>query len=340
MPSLVKLYPSRLTITPERSSSANIYTVYDRYRDPLAKLNEPSWLTNFKKQGNPFVLSKSTKRKMFDSINSMYELASKRRIKMQSGKEIYNFKCAFITLTLPSNQIHSDIDIKKELLNQILVELRKHAGMKNYVWKAELQKNGNVHFHIVTDVYVDFQNLRRRWNRCVNKLGYVDRYRERMSKMSLSEYHAMRGGGHGDAFVKSSQAFASGQSSKWSNPNSVDVRSVSNNKDLASYLGKYMSKNVSDEDASDEELSRMYAFGRTWGRSESLSRLQYKNYYSFDDLVGLVEILKTKVQRVHKVVGDWFTSYYFNVSNLPPKVAIWYREALICNASIYSYPFT
>lgn len=338
MPSQVKLYPSRLTITPQRTNPDPFNRILDKYIDPLAVLQKQSWEDNFLKANNPFLLSRATKRKIFDSINSMYELSPARKIQMQNGKEIYNFRCSFITLTLPAKQMHDDKEIKAVLLNQFLVEMRKVYKVQNYVWKAELQKNGNIHFHIITDRYIDYQALRRRWNRLLNKLGYVDRYQSKMAALSLIDYHKMRCQSKPCEFEKSQKAYATGKKDNWKNPNSIDVRSVSSSKDLATYLGKYIGKNLTADDLTDEEIKRMSAFGRSWGRSESLSRLQYRNYYDYNDILGLINIVATKTARVLKIVGDWFTSYHFSLSNLPPAVQKWYREGLVNNSKMYNYP--
>lgn len=82
----------------------------------------------------------------------------------------------FVTLTLPSKQIHSDQKIKNEILDPFVEWLRKTFAVTAYFWRAESQKNGNLHFHILIDRYVPFGEIRRKWNITVNRLGYVDRF--------------------------------------------------------------------------------------------------------------------------------------------------------------------
>ena len=125
-------------------------------------------------------------------------------------KSKYTFKLNFITLTLSSKQKHSDNEIKSKLLNQFLVELRTKYKSKNYVWRAESQANGNIHFHIVTDVFIPWRALRTDWNRIQEKLGYVSQF-----------------------------TISSGKS----DPNSTDVHSINAIKNLSAYLSKYCSKN-------------------------------------------------------------------------------------------------
>src|SRR5690625_1883113 len=85
--------------------------------------------------------------------------------------------------------MHTDKEIKELALNQLLVELRKHYDMQNYIWKAELQANKNIHFHIVTDAFVQFHALQLRWNRILSKLGYIASFRNIMLAMYFKTYY-------------------------------------------------------------------------------------------------------------------------------------------------------
>lgn len=337
--SLVQIYPSRISITPQRAK-LTCQSMVDTLTQKRLKLEHVQrYKSNFNAVKNPFIISKASKRKIFDSVNSMFCLSDARTVHMQNGKPLYNFKLAFVTLTLPSQQAHDDVTIKKELLNQFLVELRKNYGIQNYIWKAELQQNENIHFHLILDKYVDFQALRRRWNRCCNKLGYVDAYSNKMSSMSLSDYHALRNKNLKCDFQKSALSYANGNRCNWSNPNSVDVRSVQSKKDLAIYLSKYIAKSDDNADVSDEMLVRQLAFGRCWSRSYSLSKLKYRNKLLVGEVLNLIEYLKSEVKKVHKVTGDFFTVFFFNALELSPPFQKFHYLMMKSNAKLYNYPF-
>lgn len=81
-----------------------------------------------------------------------------------------------ITLTLPAMQSECDNVIKRRYLNVWLQNLeRVHKGI-NWLWVAECQHNGNLHFHIVVDRYVQFEWVRRSWNRVMSNGDYIARY--------------------------------------------------------------------------------------------------------------------------------------------------------------------
>lgn len=116
----------------------------------------------------------------------------------------------FVTLTLSSKQKHTDNWVKRHMLNRFLIELTRYHGVKNYLWRAEKQKNGNVHFHILIDKYVEWQVLRMQWNEIQKDCGYMEEFTRK----------------HGH-----------------SNPNSTDIHSLKSVRNPAAYITKYMTKN-------------------------------------------------------------------------------------------------
>lgn len=338
MPSIIQVYPNRVTITPQREPERCKWQKFYLGNGIWGTLKNVKQAENFKAVKNPFVLSKTSKRKLMDSINSMYILSKPRTIAMKTGKKIYNFRMSFITLTLPSKQVHADVEIKKLCINQFLQEMRFNYKMKNFVWKAELQGNGNIHFHLLLDRYIDYQALRRRWNRIINKLGYVDAYQNKMSAMSLLDYHNTRNvNGHCD-FEASKKAFASGKASNWKNPNSVDVRSVYGKRELAIYLSKYITKKVSKKNEDNESVERQLAFGRSWSRSTTLATLKYRNKFEFKEVADVIKYLGTQKDKVLEIMGDYFRVFYFATENLSKSFQKFHKEYIFANARLYNYP--
>lgn len=314
--STIILRPNRLTITPKRHALTMSDVFNKRFeREKKAKFKQ-QYEDNFSKPNNAFIISKVSKRKIFDSINNLYTLSTPRTIPMKSGKMLYNFRCAFVTLTLPAKQVHTDVEIKKQCINQFLVELRKNYGVNNWIWKAELQKNENIHFHLIIDQYIDFQALRRRWNRIIEKLGYVTQYQSKMQGLSLTAYHKMRNTYKETDFATSKKAYAQGKRDKWKNPNSVDVRSVLSSKMLGAYLAKYIAKDVFLEELSKDEVERGQAFGRIWSRSYSLVSLDANGSICAIEFKKFLNYLNSGVKEVKKIVGDYFTAFYFNLDTI------------------------
>jgi len=66
----------------------------------------------------------------------------------------------FVTLTLSSKQKHDDNFIKRNLLNHFILWLKTEHDVVHYFWRAEPQKNGNIHFHIICDRYIHWRSIR------------------------------------------------------------------------------------------------------------------------------------------------------------------------------------
>lgn len=136
----------------------------------------------------------------------------------KSGKA-FKFKLNFITLTLPALQGEiTDKAIKVCLDNWIKRAKRKH-NLKSYVWRAERQKNGNIHFHMITDTYIRYDHIRNDWNSVLGKTGLVKKYQDKNGQKQ---------------------------------PNSTDVHAIHKVRNLSQYFIKYMSK---DHKEGEEPIS-------------------------------------------------------------------------------------
>lgn len=189
----------------------------------------------------------------------------------------------FITLTLSSRQVHCDKTIKRECLNHFLIYLKRHYGVVNFIWKAELQKNGNIHYHMITDKYIPHQELRELWNTAQNRLSYVDMFAH-------------------------------------DNPNSTDIHSLKRIKNVMAYVGKYMSKKSSADDDKPGVVLRPIC-GHVWGRSDNLQALQSFTLHNDFDLHGWFQMqLDSVPSREFKGDNFCFTAFHkrINLRTLPP----------------------
>jgi hypothetical protein len=226
------------------------------------------------------IVSNQAASKIKKAINWLLVLAKDKEVSSSYHGRTFKFKLSFITLTLSSAQIHSDHEIKHTLLNQLLTEARKRWGVRHYLWRAESQKNGNIHFHIVCDRFIPWSELRDTWNRIQNKLGYVDRYREEMKAFHAGGFNVRQDLLKTWSYKNQVRAYRTGSKNDWNSPNSTDIHSIIRISNLAAYLSKYCTKN--DNGRKIE--------GRLWGLSESLSQVN-----------GCIEVLDTELE--HEVTA-------------------------------------
>lgn len=156
------------------------------------------------------ILSPSAKKKLIKAINLLVAISRpKKAIDFKTNRE-FKFRINFITLTLPSAQgAVSDKELKQVALKQWIEYWRDHADGMSYVWRAERQANGNLHFHIITDRYIHYREIRDTWNKRLAAWHFIDEFERKFN-------HRF--------------------------PNSTDVHSVQKIKNLGAYIAKYMSK--------------------------------------------------------------------------------------------------
>ena len=92
------------------------------------------------------------------------------------GKERRRRYFVLITLTLPAKQNIDDNTLKRKYLNVWLQNLERDYKGICWLWVAECQHNGNLHFHVVVDRWVDFEWIKRTWNRIMDNGDFVARY--------------------------------------------------------------------------------------------------------------------------------------------------------------------
>lgn len=131
-----------------------------------------------------------------------------------TGRQV-SHTLSFITLTIPEQDHKLEAsEGHKHLLEPWLRKMRDKHGMSTYIWKAEFQKNGMLHYHITTRAWIPHSELKEPWNNLLHK-------------HNLLEYHFQKFGNR--------------------TPPSVHVKKVYKNKKLESYLQKEISKVQQDK---------------------------------------------------------------------------------------------
>lgn len=273
-------------------------------------------LLNSERKANGFV-SKTAKKKISKAVDYALAVATKKKVINRITGRALTFKVSFITLTLPSAQIHTDKEIIAKCLNQWLVEARKYYYVKNYIWRAEKQKNGNLHFHVLIDKYIDYQELRDGWNRIVNKLGYVDRYRQEQMKWHEQGFKIRTELLPTWPMKKQLQAYERGARSHWNSPNSTDVHSLRKIINIQSYISKYMTKAENNQtEMPQKQTEQMKQTGRIWGCNRELSNIKGARLDVDQQTENELQILENN-KDVRQVSDTYFSVYYVDYKKLP-----------------------
>lgn len=117
-------------------------------------------------------------------------------------KKYFPFKLNFVTLTVSS---HSNIDGRFGYENLMKPFLRKMRNLGNfeYVWKAELQKRGQLHYHLVTNTFLPWSDIRNTWNNLQRKNRLLDDYaiKNKHYDANSTDVHAINGIGNLSAYL-------------------------------------------------------------------------------------------------------------------------------------------
>lgn len=270
------------------------------------------------KKYHNFEISPNSQKNLRSKVEWLFQYARSRNVKTYSGKIIKNYKCGFITLTLPSKQKHNTGYIITQMLDEFLQQLRKRIKMINYVWRLEFQANGNAHFHIVTDSYCDYYLALKLWNKILNVHGYIEPYKNKMSALTYVQYVAKFGKKKNGEKLQNEILFKRynyGVSTNWSNPNTVDCKNISKGGSISFYISKYFSKKEksSKKNELDNEENSFALRLCFWSRSLSRCKAESMPIQYYD--TNVFEVLK-KDESVYCVVYDYCTVLYYEFHKL------------------------
>jgi hypothetical protein len=294
------------TIIPMVSIHPNQITIYDTFHWPDGESRRGGFERLKDKDNYPNLrLSENAQRKLERAVIYLNATSKFKLGTLPNHKKTVKYKVTFITLTLPNDQIHPVQQITNACLNQFFIEAKKKWNLSKYVWKAEFQRNGNLHYHIVANCFAPYWELQIVWNRIIEKLGYLSAYHERTGK---------------------------------DNPHSTEIKNVSKIKRIAKYVAKYMSKGIFSEkskvsasvigytmrkmkdrrsltDSTKAAIKQHKERFRIWGCSQNLSQLKGVQDINEAELRAETESLLAN-PKVKRYVGEHAVVIYIDNSEL------------------------
>lgn len=214
-------------------------------------------------------ITSGAKKRLTKAISLLVQSTKTREIKNPITRKYQSFKLSFITLTIPQCNVLPDAKFcNKNLLEPMLRVLRRRYHMKNYVWKLELQRNGMVHYHLTSNVFINHVTLKEEWNKILDRNDLLNDYRSRT----------------GNVF-----------------PNSTDIKSVRNIRNLEAYLVKYVTKESQNSKAVNTKI---------WDCSLALKK---SSYFSIESNWTYADRLNSLEQQgsVQSYAGDRYVIFRF-----------------------------
>lgn len=268
-------------------------------------------------------MSKATRAKvktLVDTMIFMEQLPEAKRQTMNPRLGYRQQACylTFVTLTLPAAQLrdamgeYDDEHAKRHLLRPFIERLKYKFGVQSFIWVAEPQEAGNIHFHLLIDKYIDnrkdteneakSQHLTKAWNEILAGHGYIEAYAAAQrarhaggfaydaTQTKLVESFDEASGRYVTtaehvSFTDQVEAYAYGEATNWQNPNTVDIHRLKSQNNIKGYICKYMTKN----DGTD--TTRRKIGGNLWGAADVLRDVKaYKEEFSDELREGLVAL--------------------------------------------------
>lgn len=245
-------------------------------------------------------------------------------------------QATFVTLTLPSEQMHTDKVLNAKALNNFITQIKRSHQVKNYLWRAERQKNGNLHYHIIIDKFISHRLIRNYWNIQMKALGYISIYQSNMISHHSNGFKVRNDLKKKWSIENQKKAYDYGTNTNWKDPNSTDIHSLKNIKNISSYVCKYVTKDEDYDDlqkaikanncgkiSSSELLEAQEKFkakieskkvnSRLWGCSDEIRNL--KDPATLCDIQTDKFVTAAKLEKGTKTITDEFFTVIY-VKNL------------------------
>lgn len=156
------------------------------------------------------------RRRLLKALDLLVQKSPQQRVKNHVSGNWHDFRLGFITLTIADQKNVTAEEAYKSCLREWLRHMKRKHAMTDYVWKAELQKRGQVHYHVATNAYIPWETVRWRWNQLQYRAGYLESFRRKYRHI---------------------------------NPNSTDVHSIVKTDECFRYIGKELCKGIQNQKA-------------------------------------------------------------------------------------------
>lgn len=205
-----------------------------------------------KKKAYSGQLTQGAKKRLTKAIDMMCQTVKKVKIYSRVLDKNVSHRLSFITITVSQHKNLTAREVYDKGFKQFLQWLRRSKKVNTYIWKCEVQKRGQIHYHITTPSYIFYQDIRDKWNNIQRQNNWLD------------DYYKLKG--HYD-------------------PNSTDIKEVRKVNNLSGYLMKEFCKTIQNPNTTgkiwDCSLNlkkwRYYTINETDEKENIMSELIDKN---------------------------------------------------------------
>jgi len=196
-----------------RHKSLILYELQDStgYRWSRTKQQKAIQIKEVKETTYSGKLTKGAKKRLSKAIDLLCQTVRPKSIYNEvTGRQITH-RLSFITLTISQKENITARESYDKGFKHFIQWLRRTKKVTTYVWKCEVQKRGQIHYHITTPSFIHYQEIRDKWNNIQRQNDWTNDY------FKLKGHH---------------------------NPNSTDIKEVRKVSNLSAYLIKEFCKTI------------------------------------------------------------------------------------------------
>lgn len=196
-------------------------------------------------------MSEGSRKRILRAVDILLQRHPEKIIWNPVSTTYHPYRIGFVTLTVSDRKIRSHREAYP-LLKELIRTGRRKYGITDYIWKAELQERGQIHYHLTVTEFWHWEAIQNEWNKLQRRAGFLE---------SFGLQH-----GHYKA-------------------NSTDVHSVRNVRNIGAYIAKYIAKEVSKTGAAKID-------GKVWDCSEKLKEKRYSDIRQIENEEKISEAIK------------------------------------------------
>lgn len=258
--------------------------IYDSRYGSQKRANQLQQLKEAKKETYGGRLTKGAKKRMTKAIDLLVQSAKPTWGKNEVTNKRVKHTLSFITLTVSNDNNISGHQGFELIFKHFLQWMRRTANVSTYIWKAEVQQRGQLHYHITTPSWIHYQQIRNKWNTLQRSAGVTNDYYNKYGTYD---------------------------------PNSTDIGEVRMTADLAGYMKKEFCKSIQnpyeqkkqkiedrfekkqitttkkEEEMKELELE-MKGWGKLWDCSQNLKR---EKYYTIEESTDTYKLIKEEEKK-------------------------------------------
>lgn len=267
----------------KKPSADYLAIIDDECQRNIYNASQPDPDPDQEKKGKPISytgeFTRYSRKNFTKAVDNLWGMAKARHLWNPISNRWSYFRISHLTLTISGrNPNMTNKDISKHCLKDFLNLMRNRHGMSLYVWKAELQENLNIHYHILSNLFLPMNKVQNAWNKIQDRYGLLAPFEEKFNRTDAP---------------------------------STRIDTVRDWQEIAEYLKKYAAKK-----AERERLARMpkeerdrFVIGKVYDCSEILMKTKYPTEMAGNDLMDwLNESLERKT--LVREEKDFYTAFY------------------------------